>query len=91
MNSESEVLHSETFQSHYRSDFNCFLSGLCRLFLYFNPIIGLILTLLELYHEDYNYFNPIIGLILTQLYHFLMQVNPQFQSHYRSDFNAKSL
>ena len=61
------ILSLEIFQSHYRSDFNFFMKSPTLLIVgYFNPIIGLILTLQEMDNKDAYYnFNPIIGLILT--------------------------
>ena len=55
---------------------------------YFNPIIGLILTMIKYAHKTkYTNFNPIIGLILTIQCALLPFSIAKFQSHYRSDFN----
>ena len=59
--------------------------------MYFNPIIGLILTLNGSLKElGETNFNPIIGLILTQLLDTVRKEILLFQSHYRSDFNTQS-
>ena len=54
----------------------------------FNPIIGLILTMLTYVSVMIlSNFNPIIGLILTRDQALFELLLSRFQSHYRSDFN----